>query len=189
MTMQRRGALIAIGATAVVAAGAGVALAMRHLPPLQPLSPRPDPDPAAPDLAAQMALPFDDADGAPRRLADWKGLVLVVNFWATWCPPCVAEMPDLQRIQAEYAGRGAALVGVGIDSAIRIREFRDRHAIGFPLLVAGMGGSDLGRALGNRAGVLPYTVLLSRGGAIVERHTGVVPPAALRKWLDRETAA
>jgi thiol-disulfide isomerase/thioredoxin len=181
--MQRRGTLLAIGATAVLAAGAGLVLAARQRPPTPPVR---DPDPA---LAAQLALPFDDADGTPRHLADWQGKVLVVNFWATWCAPCVAEMPDLQRVHVDYQAKGVALVGVGIDSATRIREFRDRYGIGFPLLVAGLGGSDLGRALGNGAGVLPYTVLLSRGGAIVERHTGVVPPAALRQWLDRETTA
>jgi len=178
MSMRRRGALFSIGATAALAAGAGIALAVRHRPPA----------PADPVVAAQLALQFEDADGAPRHLADWNGSVLVINFWATWCAPCVAEMPDLQRIHADYQAKGVVLVGVGIDSAARIREFRDRYAIGFPLLVAGMGGSDLGRALGNGAGALPYTVLLSRGGAIVERHTGVVPPAALRQWLDRETS-
>jgi len=91
---------------------------------------------------------FDDADGRPQPMKQWQGGLLVVNFWATWCAPCVEEMPELQRIQHEFADRGVAVVGLGIDSPTAVRRFRDEHRLALTLLVAGVGGSELeiGRA-------------------------------------------
>jgi peroxiredoxin len=127
---------------------------------------------------------FADADGRLHPLSNWRGKTLVVNFWATWCPPCVEEMPDLQTIHDEYRGRGAEVIGIGIDSAAKIAAFRDRHRLTLPLLVAGVGGSALNRALGNSGGALPYTVLIGADGRVRERHMGQVRPEQLRRWLD-----
>jgi peroxiredoxin len=178
--MTRPQTLLAFVATALIAiaAGAGVAWV------------RTAPKPVAADAAAALfELTFDDADGRPQPMTRWKGSTLVVNFWATWCPPCVEEMPDLQRIRDEYRVRGVEVVGIGIDSPTKIREFRDRYGITLPLLVANTGGTELGRTLGNQAGVLPYTVLISRDGKIVQRRVGQVKPAELRAWLDAALSA
>jgi thiol-disulfide isomerase/thioredoxin len=133
---------------------------------------------------ALFAATFPDVEGRPQPLAQWRGKPLLVNFWATWCPPCVEEMPDLQRIRDDYVGKGVEVVGIGIDDAGRIAQFRDRYRISLPLLVAGARGSDLNRALGNSAGALPYTVLVDAQGRIRERHLGQVRPEQLRRWLD-----
>lgn len=133
-----------------------------------------------------FALTFPDPDGQPLPLARWKGRLLVVNFWATWCPPCVEEMPDLQQVRDEYAARDVEIIGIGIDSPSKIKQFREEHGISLPLLVAGAGGSELGRALGNSAGALPYTVLLSREGRVLRQKLGQIKPAELRAWLDAE---
>jgi peroxiredoxin len=93
-------------------------------------------------------------------------------------------MPDLQAVRDAYHGRGVEIIGVGIDNADKIRSFRDRLGLRLPLLVAGAGGSELGRALGNQAGVLPYTVLVDQAGRIAQRKIGQVKPAELRQWLD-----
>jgi thiol-disulfide isomerase/thioredoxin len=135
-----------------------------------------------------FAATFPDVEGRPQPLAQWRGQALLVNFWATWCPPCVEEMPDLQRIRDDYAGRGVEVIGIGIDNAARIAQFRDRYRISLPLLVAGVGGSDLNRALGNDGGALPYTVLVDPDGRIRERHLGQVRPEQLRRWLDAALA-
>lgn len=127
---------------------------------------------------------FDDADGVRQPLAQWRGTLLVVNFWATWCAPCVDEMPALNQVRNEYRRRGVEIVGVGIDSAEKIRAFRARLGLGLPLLVAGAGGSELARALGNVTGVLPYTVLVTRAGAVEQRHIGQIQPDELKAWLD-----
>jgi thiol-disulfide isomerase/thioredoxin len=177
--MTRNQTLLAFMATAAIAAGAGAGMAWLRTA-------------AAPAATAAVALfssTFDDADGRPQPIAQWQGRPLVVNFWATWCPPCVEEMPDLQRIRDEYRGRGVEIIGVGIDNADRIREFRDRLGLTLPLLVAGAGGTEVGRELGNQAGVLPYTVLVAHDGKVVQRKVGRVNPRELRAWLDAALAA
>lgn len=176
--MNRRTGLIML-ATGALAAGLGVAVNWWRTEPAR----------ATPDAtAALFAATFHDADGRPQPLAQWRGQPLVVNFWATWCPPCVEEMPDLQQIREAYRDRGVEVVGIGIDSAARIAEFRDKHRITLPLLVAGIGGSDLNRALGNGSGALPFTVLIGADGSIRERQLGQVKPEQLRRWLEAAIA-
>lgn len=127
---------------------------------------------------------FDDLQGRPQSLAQWRGQWLVLNFWATWCAPCVEEMPTLQQVARDYGRRGVAVVGIGIDSASAIRRFRDELKLDLPLLVAGAGGTDLARELGNPSGALPYTVLLSPQGRIEQARLGLIRPEVLRSWLD-----
>ena len=173
--MNRRGGLIVV-ATGLVAAALGLSLNWW----------RTQPDAVASDAtAALFAATFADADGAPQPLAQWRGRALVVNFWATWCPPCVEEMPDLQKVRDEFREKGVEVIGVGIDSAAKIAAFRDKYRLTLPLLVAGAGGSDLYRALGNTSGVLPYTVLIDANGRVRERHVGQIKPDQLRRWLDQ----
>ena len=127
---------------------------------------------------------FEDPDGRSQPMAQWRGRWLVLNFWATWCAPCVEEMPTLQQIARDYAGRGVAVVGLGIDSAAAIRQFRKQLDLDLPLLVAGAGGSTLARDLGNPSGALPYTVLISPRETVVQARLGLVRDALLRGWLD-----
>jgi peroxiredoxin len=172
--MNRRTGLLVFAAGAV-AAGLGMSLNWWRTTPGKG-------DPGA--TAALFDASFPDVDGKMQPLAQWRGRPLLVNFWATWCPPCVEEMPDLQAIRDAYRSRGVEVVGIGIDNAGKIVEFRDRHQLTLPLLVAGVGGSDLNRALGNASGALPYTVLIDADGRIRERHLGQVKPEQLRRWLD-----
>lgn len=175
--MKRRASILAMLGAGAAAAAAGVGFSIWKTAPAPPM------DDATVRLFA-MTLP--DASGTPQPLAQWKGKLLVVNFWATWCPPCVEEMPDLQRMRDAYHARGVEIIGIGIDSAIKIAEFSGRLQLTLPLLVAGAAGSELGRALGNQAGVLPYTVLVARSGAVVQRKIGQVKPHELRFWLDAQ---
>lgn len=162
---------------AVLALLAGAAVAWWRMAPSAP---------AEAAVATLFAQRFTDADGTERSLGSWRGKTLIVNFWATWCAPCVEEMPDLQAVRDEYAARDVEVLGIGIDSARNITAFRDKLQIRFPLLVAGAGGSDLGRVLGNQAGVLPFTVLVTPDGRIVQRKIGQVKPAELRLWLNTQ---
>lgn len=127
---------------------------------------------------------FSDADGRPQPMKQWQGRLLVLNFWATWCAPCVEEIPELQKVEQDYATRGVAVVGLGIDNASAIRRFRDEQGIALPLLVAGSGGSELARQIGNPSGALPYTVLIDRDGRIVQARLGRIREQELRSWLD-----
>ena len=173
--MRRRPLVIAIAGAVALALGAGAAVS--HF--LQ------ERDRQASRAAADalFAVEFDDADGRPQAMDQWKGKVLLVNFWATWCAPCVEEMPELQRVQDEYLGHNVAVVGVGIDDADKIRNFRDEHHLRMPLLAAGSEALGLVRGLGDVEGVLPYTVLISPDGRVVQRQAGPVKPDQLRIWL------
>ncbi len=101
---------------------------------------------------------------------------MVLNFWATWCAPCVEEMPGLQQVARDYADRRVAVVGLGIDRAEAIRRFQEELKLELPLLVAGAAGSDIARTLGNPTGALPYTVLISPTGEVVQSHLGLLQP-------------
>lgn len=174
---ERRRATVAVAVVALVAAAAGAGVAWW----------RTSGDDPPPQAAAEFfALSLPDADGIAQPLGQWRGRPLVVNFWATWCAPCVEEMPDLQRVRDEYRARGAEVIGLGIDRAENIRAFRDAHRLTLPLLVAGMQGTEIGRAFGNAAGVLPYTVLIAADGRVAQRKVGQIRPAELRRWLDAQ---
>ena len=132
---------------------------------------------------------LEDLDGQPHSMNRWRGQLVVVNFWATWCAPCVEEMPALQSIHDEYAARGVVVVGLGIDSPTALRSFRDQHRLTLPLYAAGATGGELGRALGNTSGALPYTVLLDAEGRIVQARLGQIRAPELRRWLDSRASA
>jgi thiol-disulfide isomerase/thioredoxin len=161
-------------AIAIVALAGGVTFALRFDAHTQ----------KAPLATALFAQSFRDADGRIQPMDQWQGRVLVVNFWATWCAPCIEEMPDLQVVQAEYAARGVSIVGIAIDNAAAVKRFRDEHSVELPLLVAGAAGTELVRQLGNASGALPYTVLVGRDGSLLQSKLGRLRAGELRSWLD-----
>jgi len=166
----RRGWLLGAG-VALGAAALGAGVAWRRI----------EPGRAADDaVTLLLGRTLPDASGAPLALSRFAGRTLVVNFWATWCPPCVEEMPELSALHAELAPRGLEMIGIGIDSAAKIAEFARKTPVGYPLVVAGMGGTELGRRFGNESGVLPFTVLVNRDGGVARRIVGRVDIAALR---------
>ncbi len=137
---------------------------------------------------ALFALTLPDANGVATSLARWKGSALVVNFWATWCAPCVAEMPDLQQLRDQYAPRGAEILGIGIDNAQAIAEFGKRLGITYPLLVGGYGATELARQFGNANGGLPFTVVLDRAGAVRSTQIGRIRAENLRSIIETALA-
>ncbi len=171
MNERRRRWLLAVVGAAALAAGAGAAWLR-----LRAVTSEPPP--------GFFERTFDDLQGKPQVLSQWRGRWLVLNFWATWCAPCVEEMPTLQQVAHDYGGRGVSVVGIGIDNAAAIRRFRDDLKLDLPLLVAGASGTDLARQLGNSSGALPYTVLLDPQGRIRQTRLGLLKPELLRSWLD-----
>ena len=127
---------------------------------------------------------FLDLEGRSRRLLEWRGRALLCNFWATWCAPCREEIPLLVAASRHWAAREVEIVGIGIDSAAKIREFAQNYKIPYPLLVADATAISLIRSLGNPAGGLPYTVALDRRGALVHRHLGALSESALRQVME-----
>lgn len=135
--------------------------------------------------AKLFAQVLKDPTGKPQDLAQFKGRPLVVNFWATWCAPCVQEMPELSALQTELASSKVRIVGIGIDSPSNIAEFAAKYNISYPLLVAGMEGSELSRQLGNQAGGLPFTVLVGADGQVRKAYLGRLKMDELRADIGR----
>ncbi len=163
---------------------AAIAMALLALAGCPPAGAQSGPGDAAPDAASEFyALSVPDADGHPWSAADTQGKILVVNFWATWCAPCVAEMPQLDQIQREFAARGVTIVGLGSEVQERVRRFRDQHALHFTLLAGGIESLTIARNLGDHQGVLPYTAVFSRSGSLLHTQLGALKSGQLRGWL------
>ncbi|MEY3539968.1 MAG: hypothetical protein RL184_39 [Pseudomonadota bacterium] len=122
-------------------------------------------------------------DQKPISTVDWKNKVLVVNFWASWCPPCVEEMPALDKIQGEYDPKNMLIVGIGIDSPSNIRQFIETTIISYPIVLGGLGGNEINKMLGNPSGALPFTVVINSKGEIKSRKLGKISEDELRKMI------
>jgi thiol-disulfide isomerase/thioredoxin len=182
----------ALAAIAVVAAALGLAAQIRlHRAASDAASPRgavaqaPAVDaPASGAVGQLLEAPLRDVDDQPKTLAAYKGRVLVVNFWASWCAPCVAEMPELVQLHHRYASKGVQFIGIGVDSRQNVQNFLKKVPVDYPVLVSGFGGADLARSLGNTAGALPFTVVIDANGVVRSTKLGQVVPAQLSKTLD-----
>lgn len=140
-----------------------------------------------PDPVRFFEASLPDLSGDEIAMSDLKGQPLVVNFWATWCPPCVKEIPDLNRLAAKHTQ--AKFVGVAVDTADNVREFIKSVPIDYASVIAGHQGIDLVRALGNAAGGLPFTVLFGADGEVQEIITGMVDPTSLDRSVQRLVAS
>jgi thiol-disulfide isomerase/thioredoxin len=126
---------------------------------------------------------FETADNSPLELSSLRGKVIVVNFWATWCPPCVEEMPELDALQRELEASSpnrVKMIGIGIDSPSNIRQFAAKSPVAYPLLLGGTTGNELARLFGNDKGLLPYTVIIGQDGNMLKTIVGKVRIDALR---------
>jgi thiol-disulfide isomerase/thioredoxin len=131
---------------------------------------------------ALWSMEFDQPDGGALALKSFAGKPLLLNFWATWCPPCVEELPMLNAFYREHAAKGWQVLGLAIDQPSAVRKFLARIPLEFPVGLAGLGGTDLGRSLGNLTGGLPFTVVLGAEGRVLHRKMGQVTPQDLTLW-------
>lgn len=144
--------------------------------PAQAQSPVGEPRPA-------FALP--DVEGKTRDIAEWDGRVILVNFLASWCPPCRRETPLLIEAQQQHAEWGLQIIGVAVEDADGARRFVERFQPPFPVLAGGLeGGINLGRAYGNQIGALPHSALIDRDGRVLKTWTGELTAPQLQSWLD-----
>ena len=130
-----------------------------------------------------MLAPLTDLSGKPQTLVRRQGKVLVVNFWATWCTPCRDEIPELMKIQERLGANGVEVVGIAVDNAAKVRDFAAEMHISYSVLIAGAEALAISRDLGNRAGVLPFTVVLNRSGNVAFAHAGGLTEAILGSVL------
>jgi thiol-disulfide isomerase/thioredoxin len=131
------------------------------------------------DASALFAITLPDADGTPQALGQWRGKVLVVNFWATWCAPCREEMPLFIEAQKRHGANGLQFVGIAVDDAAKVRQFATEIGLNYPTLVGGYGAMELSKTLGNQIMALPYTIVVDRSGTVALTQLGPVKPAQL----------
>jgi thiol-disulfide isomerase/thioredoxin len=132
--------------------------------------------------ASFWAQQFDTPVGPPLALSAFKGKPLLINFWATWCPPCVKELPELDRFAKEFGAQGWQALGLAIDGPTPVREFLTKVKVGLPVGLAGFGGTELAAALGNEAGGLPFSVMIDAQGRVLHRKMGATTFDELAAW-------
>ena len=169
--MQRK--RLYVIALALGALAAGIWLAQSHSAAQAPAAP----------ADAVWQLSFPDERGQPQALSQWRGQVVVLNFWASWCAPCREEMPDFAELRAQYRASGVEFVGIAIDNPANVAQFLRQQPVNYPILIGEGAAHSLARLLGNPSGALPYTGVLDRDGSIALSHLGRLPRATLETTL------
>jgi thiol-disulfide isomerase/thioredoxin len=136
-----------------------------------------------PAVKGFFANSWQSPDAKPVDTQKWQGKVLVVNFWASWCPPCVEEMPTLDKLQQEFLQQNVLFVGIGIDSPTNIREFLEKTPVNYPIVIGGLEGSNLSKQLGNSQGALPYTIIINAKGKATYSKLGKISEEDVRSAI------
>jgi thiol-disulfide isomerase/thioredoxin len=128
------------------------------------------------------ALSWDAPGGGVVQMRSFQGKPLILNFWATWCPPCIEELPLINAFYGQNKANGWQVLGLAVDKPSSVQTFLQKMPLDFPLGLAGLSGAALGRSLGNLAGGLPFTVVIAADGGVVQRKMGRLTPADLEHW-------
>ncbi len=136
-----------------------------------------------PAIKAFFANPWQTPDGKSVDTKEWRGKVLIVNFWASWCPPCVEEMPTLDKLQQEFKAQNVLFVGIGIDSPSNIRQFLEKTPVSYPIVIGGLEGSNISKQMGNAQGALPYTVIINTQGKATSSKLGKISEEELKSAI------
>ena len=139
----------------------------------------------AENVTAQKPLDFSFPDVNAKMLAisDWRGKVLVINFWATWCARCLQEIPEFMKLQAEYQAHGLQFIGIAIDEKQPVQEYLQRIGINYPVMLAGDAGIALSQQLGNIINAVPFTLIVNQAGQIVHRQPGELSNEQILKYV------
>ena len=171
MKLQRR--TLVMAGVAAAAGGAGALVATRRFQ-LQPVMSEAE--------VAFWAGEFEGPNGERVRMADFRGQPLLVNFWATWCPPCVEELPLIDAFWREHQANGFQVLALAIDQPSAVRRFLAKQSLDFPVGLAGLGGTELAKTLGNAAGGLPFSVFFNADGGIWRQKLGQLSKDDLAQW-------
>lgn len=125
-----------------------------------------------------------DLDGKPHPLSSYRGRRVVLNFWASWCGPCLEEMPVLEQAEKNVGENGAIVLGIAMDDPEHVRTFLAGHPVNYPILLGDLRPPSTSYIFGNRRQLLPYSVLIDADGRILATHTGILTPTQLNAWFD-----
>jgi thiol-disulfide isomerase/thioredoxin len=176
----RRRHLVVMGASAALA-GLGLAYWNDKQTP-SPTTAQPQ-KPPSDDLAALWQKQFDAPDGSKLAMQSLKGKPLLINFWATWCPPCVEELPLLERFYRENKAKSVQIIGLAADKPEAVRAFLKKLPLTFPIGITDLSGIALSKSWGNLAGGLPFSVMLAADGRVMQRKMGILTDEDLNNWL------
>lgn len=130
-----------------------------------------------------FTTPLTNMQGVQQNLSQYKGNIIVLNFWATWCPPCREEMPELSQLQLEYKNKNVVVLGIAEDELPLVKEYLQSSPVTYPIFIAENESMNLGADLGNDKGVLPYTVIISADGSVIDTFYGRINKQLLEKSL------
>lgn len=117
-------------------------------------------------------------------ISKWRGKILIINFWATWCPPCLKEIPDFIALQNEYADKNVQFIGIAIDTPELVNDYLAFIAINYPILMAEVEGQSLAKQLGNVVNAVPFTLIVNANNEVIFRHPGELSKAKIRELID-----
>lgn len=135
--------------------------------------------------AALFTTALTDIAGSKRDLSEYKNKIIVVNFWATWCPPCREEMPELSELQQAYKNKNVIVLGIAEDELPAVKEYLQTSPVSYPIFIADNEAMNLGTTLGNDKGVLPYTVVIGTDGNVIDTFFGRISKPLLEKSLQK----
>ena len=124
----------------------------------------------SPSLLTDFSL--NDVSGKQHNIIEWQGKIRIINFWATWCPPCIKEIPEFVSLQEQYASKGLQFIGIAIDDEVSVKEYLVKTKINYPILIADLEGIALAHQLGNSVDAVPYTLIVDQQGRIIHQHRG-----------------
>ncbi len=134
---------------------------------------------------ALFAVQMPGIDGKPQAVSQWRGRVLVVNFWATWCDPCREEIPAFIKLQEQYRSHGVTFVGIAVDQRDKVQTYAREIGMNYPVLIGGLDSMDMARQLGNTKSVLPFTLVVDRAGDVVLSHYGAMSVSELEAVIKK----
>jgi thiol-disulfide isomerase/thioredoxin len=137
---------------------------------------------AAEPFPGFWGLQWNTPQGTLLPLQSFRGKPLLVNFWATWCPPCIEELPLINAFYNKNRANGWQVIGLAIDKPAAVRAFLRQTPLDFPVVVEPLGGTELARQLGNPSGSLPFSIAINAQGGIVQRKLGRLNPEDLALW-------
>lgn len=179
--LQRRHVLTVGVAAAAALAGAGAAYWQdKQVASSEPAAPY---KPASGDLNDLWQMQFDTPDGSKLAMQSLKGKPLLINFWATWCPPCVEELPLLERFYSQNKAKSVQIVGLAADKPDAVRTFLKKLPLTFPIGITDLSGIALSKSWGNLVGGLPFSVMLAANGRVMQRKMGKLSEDDLKIWL------
>ena len=131
------------------------------------------------------AFSLPDTNSVIRASAEWQGTVRLINFWATWCPSCLKEIPSFMVLQSKYGNEKVQFIGIALDDVAAVKVFQEKTGVNYPLLIAGdWAGFALAKKMGNIMSAIPYTVVVNSAGMIIYRHMGELSASELNSVVE-----